>query len=84
MFIAILRHEPMRHGGVNVARSGDRIVGAAAWMPPDTWRSPSAAQQLRSAPGYMRAFGRRIGAASALGRVESGRVGVMARKASTS
>ena len=66
MFITILRHEAMRHGGVDVAWSGDRIVGAAVWMPPDTWKPPSAAQQLRSVPGFMRAFGRRISAASAL------------------
>jgi ribosomal protein S18 acetylase RimI-like enzyme len=66
MFVTILRHEAMRHGGVDVAWSGDRIVGAAVWMPPDTWKPPSAAQQLRSAPGFMHAFGRRISAASAL------------------
>ncbi len=66
MFATILRHEGMRHGGVDVAWSGDRIVGVAVWMPPDTWRPPSTGQQLRSAPGFLCAFGRRISAASAL------------------
>ena len=32
MFRTILRHEAMRHGGVDVALSGDRVVGAAVWQ----------------------------------------------------
>jgi ribosomal protein S18 acetylase RimI-like enzyme len=66
MFRTILRHEAMRHGGVDVALTADLVIGAALWMPPDTWKPPSVVRQMRSAPGFLRAFGRRVGAASAL------------------
>ena len=52
-----LRHESLRHGGVEVARTGGSIVGVAAWFPPGTW---SPGTEVRALAGYLRAFGRRI------------------------
>jgi ribosomal protein S18 acetylase RimI-like enzyme len=68
MFRTILRYEAMRHGAVDVAVTGggDRVVGAAVWYPVDAWRPPPLLRQLRSTPGFLRAFGRRIGVASAM------------------
>jgi GNAT superfamily N-acetyltransferase len=65
IFGTVLRYEALRHGGVEVARADDRVVGAALWLPPDHWREP-ALRQLLAAPGYLRGFGRRIGYGSTL------------------
>ncbi len=65
VFRTMLRTEAMQHGGVEVARADGRAVGAAIWLPPRHW-APSASQQLRALPGYLRAFGGRLGSAAAL------------------
>jgi GNAT superfamily N-acetyltransferase len=64
-FVTTLRWETLRHGGVEVACSGERIVGAAMWLPPERWRL-SLGRQLLALPGLLRAFGRRIGRGTAL------------------
>lgn len=56
-----LRHESLRCGGVEVARADGRIAGAAVWFPPGRWPSGT---ELGALPGYVRAFGGRLGAAS--------------------
>src|SRR5581483_5558933 len=65
VFATILRSHAMRYGGVDVACRGDVVVGGAIWLPPGHW-APTAAQQLRSLPGYLRALGRDIGRTNAL------------------
>lgn len=64
-FATLTRGEALAHGGVDVARAGSEIAGAAIWLPPGHW-APDVAEQLRTLPGFARAFGRRLGAASAL------------------
>ncbi|WP_042393468.1 GNAT family N-acetyltransferase [Streptacidiphilus carbonis] len=60
IFRTMLRHEVLKHGGVEVAcDEGGRIVGAALWLPPGKAR-PSTPDQLAAVPGYLRAYGRRI------------------------
>jgi GNAT superfamily N-acetyltransferase len=65
MFSTVIRAEALRHGAVEVACAGDKIVGGTVWLPPGHWQ-PTAAQQLRSLPGYTRALGRRFGRGMAL------------------
>ena len=55
-FVTELRHESLRHGGVEVARDSGRIAGVAAWFPPGTWSGT----EVGALPGYVRAFGRRL------------------------
>jgi len=64
-FATLTRGEALAHGGVDVARTGGEIGGAAIWLPPGHW-APGVTGQLRTLPGFARAFGRRLGAASAL------------------
>lgn len=64
-----LRHEALRRGGVEVARAGDRLVGAAMWLPPGH-SHPGAGQQLAGLPGLVGAFGRRLGTASVMGSAQ--------------
>lgn len=64
-FATLTRGETLAHGGVDVARMGSEIAGAAIWLPPGHW-APGIAGQLRTLPGFARAFGRRLGAATAL------------------
>jgi ribosomal protein S18 acetylase RimI-like enzyme len=52
---------------VDVATAGDRIVGGAIWYPPGHWPTP-AARQLAALPGFIWAFGRSLGRATALVR----------------
>ena len=59
-FVTELRHESLRHGGVEVARDNGRIAGVAVWFPPGTWSGT----QVGALPGYLRAFGRRLGVCS--------------------
>ena len=59
-FVTELRHGSLRHGGVEVARDGERIAGVAVWFPPGTWSGT----QVGALPGYLRAFGRRLGVCS--------------------
>jgi GNAT superfamily N-acetyltransferase len=65
MFATILRSHAMRYGGVEVACDGDVITGGAIWLPPDHWL-PTTGEQLRSLPGFIRALGSRVSAASSL------------------
>jgi len=69
-----LRHESLRHGGVDVAWADGRIVGAAIWFPPETW---SAGTEVSALPGYLRALGRRVVAVT---RYESAAVRVHPRE----
>jgi GNAT superfamily N-acetyltransferase len=55
-----LRHESLRQGAVELARIDGRAAGVAVWFPPGTWN----ATQLGAVPGYIRAFGRRLGVAA--------------------
>ncbi len=66
-FATFTRGEALAHGGVDVACVGSQIAGAAIWLPPGHW-APGLAGQLRTLPGFVRAFGRRLGAAAALGQ----------------
>lgn len=66
-FGALLRAEVQGLETVDAAvdaRSG-RIVGAAVWFAPGRY-PPSALRQVRAAPGYVRALGRRSGPATEL------------------
>lgn len=64
-FGTLLRVEGFGVAEVDIVASDDRITGAAVWFPPDRW-PPAMARQLRALPGYVRAFGKRVTAASAL------------------
>jgi GNAT superfamily N-acetyltransferase len=64
-FVTLTRGEALAYGGVDVACTGGEIAGAAIWLPPGHW-APGIAGQLRTLPGFARAFGRRLGAATAL------------------
>ncbi|HEY1698870.1 MAG TPA: GNAT family N-acetyltransferase [Trebonia sp.] len=71
-FAATLRAEE-GHATVDVARDADSgaIVGGAIWFPPGAWPVP-VFRQLLALPGYLAAFGRRIGPASQLGAAFDG------------
>jgi hypothetical protein len=60
-FATELRHESLRHGAVDLASVDGRMAGVAAWFPPGTW---SPGTELSALPGYLRAFGRRLGSGS--------------------
>lgn len=64
-FATLIRGGALAYGGVDVARTGSEIAGAAIWLPPGHW-APGLVGQLRTLPGFARAFGRRLGAAAAL------------------
>jgi GNAT superfamily N-acetyltransferase len=53
-----LHHESLRHGAVDVTRIDGRVAGAAVWFPPGTWSPGTESSAL---PGYLRAFGHRVG-----------------------
>ena len=72
-FVTELHHESLRHGAVDAAWADGRVAGAAVWFPPGTWTAGTEASAL---PGYLRAFGRRIGVVS---QFESVAVGVHPR-----
>jgi GNAT superfamily N-acetyltransferase len=63
-FATLTRGEALAHGGVDVACAGGEIAAAAIWLPPGHW-APTTAEQLRTLPGFARAFGRRALAAAA-------------------
>jgi GNAT superfamily N-acetyltransferase len=63
-FATLARGEALARGGVDVALVGTEVVGAAIWRPPGHWDT----EQLRTALGVVRAFGRRTRAATALAR----------------
>jgi GNAT superfamily N-acetyltransferase len=62
-FATVVGTEALGYGAVEVACVDGVIVGGAVWYPPGRW---SAAIGLRTALGFARAFGRRLGRASAL------------------
>jgi GNAT superfamily N-acetyltransferase len=66
-FATLVRTEALGFGAVEVACLDGVIVGGAIWLPPGHWR-PTVAVQLRSLPGYARAFGRGLGQATAVGQ----------------
>jgi ribosomal protein S18 acetylase RimI-like enzyme len=48
-FLAATARDAARHGRLDVARIGDRIAGAALWMPPGAWPA-TAGRKLRMTP----------------------------------
>ncbi len=56
-FLTELRYESILRGVVEVACVDGRIAGAAAWLRPGR----ATGTELAALPGYLRAFGRRIG-----------------------
>jgi GNAT superfamily N-acetyltransferase len=64
-FATLVRAEALGYGAVEVACLDGVIVGGAIWLPPGHWM-PTVAEQLRSLPGFARAFGRRLGQATAV------------------
>jgi GNAT superfamily N-acetyltransferase len=56
-FATELQHESLRHGAVELASVDGRVAGAGVWFPPG---SPLGTQ-ASALPGYLRAFGRRLG-----------------------
>lgn len=66
MFATLARHHHLHEtGGVELARTGDNIVGVTLWDPPGRWR-PSRFRELLMMPGMIRAFGSRASAGSAV------------------
>lgn len=59
-FVTGLRHESLRHGTVELACADGSVAGAAVWFPPGTWSGT----EVSALPGYLRAFGRRLGTAA--------------------
>jgi GNAT superfamily N-acetyltransferase len=64
-FGTVVRTEALAYGAVEVASHDGVIVGGAIWLPPGHWM-PTVTEQLRSLPGFARAFGRRFRQAVAL------------------
>jgi ribosomal protein S18 acetylase RimI-like enzyme len=64
-FSAALRSTSPRLEGTEVAVQGDQVLGAAIWLPPDTWRPPLW-RQLVAMPGVVIRLRSRLSAASAL------------------
>ena len=60
-FVTELHHESLRHSAVEVACVDGRVAGAAVWFPPTPNPFGTEASAL---PGYLRAFGRRLGIVS--------------------
>jgi ribosomal protein S18 acetylase RimI-like enzyme len=56
LFAALTRHHHLSRGGVEVARDGTGIGGAALWDPPDGWQT-TRAEELRAMPSLLLAFG---------------------------
>jgi GNAT superfamily N-acetyltransferase len=57
VFRTLARHQHLPEaGGIELARDGDRIVGAAMWDPPGRWRQ-GRIRELMMLPGLFRAFG---------------------------
>ncbi len=63
-FAAALRSTSPRQEGTEVAVQGDRVLGAAIWLPPGTWRPPLW-RQLAALPGVVIRLGSRLSVASA-------------------
>jgi ribosomal protein S18 acetylase RimI-like enzyme len=63
-FFASSLRSTLRHGGTEVSVLDDRVLGAAIWLPPDTWRPPLW-RQVIALPGVALRLGSRLGVASA-------------------
>ncbi len=64
-FGTLLRVEGFGVAEIDVVEARGRVVGAAVWFAPGGW-PPPVSRQLRALPGYVRALGRRVAAATAL------------------
>ncbi len=64
-FGTLLRVEGFGLADIDVVGTEDKVAGAAVWFAPGGW-PPPATRQLRALPGYVRAFRKRVGKASAL------------------
>jgi ribosomal protein S18 acetylase RimI-like enzyme len=64
-FAASLRGSGLRYQGTEVAAMGGAVLGAAIWLPPDTWRPPLW-RQILGLPGVLLTLGSRLPAASAV------------------
>lgn len=64
-FGTLLRLEGFGLADIEVVGNDGGVAGAAVWFPPGGW-PPPAIRQLRALPGYIRAFGKRVTAASVL------------------
>jgi ribosomal protein S18 acetylase RimI-like enzyme len=51
-FLVATARDAARHGRLDTARIGDRVVGAALWMPPGAWPA-TASRKLRMTPALM-------------------------------
>jgi GNAT superfamily N-acetyltransferase len=49
MFAAIIGIEALRYGGIDMACSGEEVLGGAIWLPPGHWH-PGFREQIRSVP----------------------------------
>ena len=54
LFTTIAGVEALPYGGVDVACSGEEILGAAIWLPPGR-HEPTLTEKIRAAPGHWRA-----------------------------
>lgn len=64
-FSTLLRIEGLGFAEMDVLETDGRVAGAAVWFAPGDWPPPPG-RQVRALPGYLRAFGRRVGSASRL------------------
>ena len=64
-FGTLLRLEGFGVAEIDIVENDGGTAGAAVWFPPGGWPPPTM-RQLRALPGYTRAFGRRVTAASIL------------------
>lgn len=60
LFATMTRHHFLAGGGSEVAVSGGQIAAAALWDPPERWQQ-SRLEEMRMIPGFLRAFGSRVG-----------------------
>ena len=61
MFATMTRHHFLAGGGAEIATNTQRVGAAALWDPPGRWKR-SRREELRMTPGFVRAFGLRVGA----------------------
>ena len=59
-FTTELHHESLSHSAVEVAHVEGHVAAAAVWFPPGT----GSGTEVSALPGYLRAFGHRIGTVS--------------------
>ena len=61
MFATMTRHHFLAGGGAEIATNTQGVGAAALWDPPGRWKR-SRREELRMTPGFVRAFGLRVGA----------------------